>query len=237
MTRLPPRSDAAFIPVLLAALSHELGSPLAAIKGAATTLLDYRTHLPDDRIAGFLQSIDTQTDYLDGLLNDLIILAKVEVGTLYLRPEPIALRQLLEHIIADLPPAHRSGFLIEGEDIYVIADSLYLRKALALLLTHLCTSTQPIILRLEELPGVGQVLIAGSVGPDLADPLTRLDQVIRSTNSDRSRQAAALLRPALSQALIDCQSGHWTTEHNAQAVPDLCLTLPLATPEQLTEAV
>ena len=43
---------------LLAALSHELGSPLAAIKGAATTLIDYRQRLPDERIDGFLHSID-----------------------------------------------------------------------------------------------------------------------------------------------------------------------------------
>jgi K+-sensing histidine kinase KdpD len=39
---------------VLVALSHELHSPLDAIKGAATTLIAYRQRLPNDRIEGFL---------------------------------------------------------------------------------------------------------------------------------------------------------------------------------------
>jgi K+-sensing histidine kinase KdpD len=67
---------------VLVALSHESGSPLAAIKGAATTLIDYRQRLPDYRIDGFLRSIDTQTVRLNDLLDDVILLAKIQTGTL-----------------------------------------------------------------------------------------------------------------------------------------------------------
>ena len=58
MTRLSPPSRAAFFPALVTVLSHELGSPLAAIKDAATTWSDYRQRLPDKQVEGFLQSID-----------------------------------------------------------------------------------------------------------------------------------------------------------------------------------
>jgi len=71
MTGSSPLSHPALLAAVLAALSHELGSPLAAIKGAATTLIDYCKRLPDDRIAGFLHSIDQQTDQLNALLDDL----------------------------------------------------------------------------------------------------------------------------------------------------------------------
>jgi len=84
---------------LLTALSHELSSPLAAIKASATTLIDYRQRLLDDRIAGFLHSSDQQTDHLNALLDDLVLLAKIEAGTLRLQPEPIALRIVLAQAI------------------------------------------------------------------------------------------------------------------------------------------
>ena len=126
---------------MLAALSHELGSPLAAIKGAATTLIDYRQRLPDDRIAGFLHSIDQQTDQLNALLDDLVLLAKIEAGTLRLQPEPIALSTVIEQAIDQLPSEQRSDFLIKGNDPQVMADAPYLRQALVLLLQHLRASS------------------------------------------------------------------------------------------------
>ena len=58
MTGSSPLSHSALLPALLTALSHELSSPLAAIKGSATMLIDHRQRLPDDRIAGFLHSSD-----------------------------------------------------------------------------------------------------------------------------------------------------------------------------------
>ena len=137
MTGSSPLSHSALLSALLAALSHELGSPLAAIKGAATTLIDYRQRLPDDRIAGFLHSIDQQTDHLNALLDDLVLLAKIEAGTLRLQPEPIALRTVIEQAIDQLPPDQRDACLIEGSDPQVMADAPYLRQALVLLLQHL----------------------------------------------------------------------------------------------------
>jgi hypothetical protein len=53
MTGSSSLSNPSLLSALLAALSHELGSPLAAIKGAATTLIDYRQRLPAERY--FLQ--------------------------------------------------------------------------------------------------------------------------------------------------------------------------------------
>jgi K+-sensing histidine kinase KdpD len=46
MTGSSPLSHPALLAAVQTALSHELGSPLAAIKGAATTLIDYRQRLP-----------------------------------------------------------------------------------------------------------------------------------------------------------------------------------------------
>jgi hypothetical protein len=52
-----------------------------------TTMIDYRQRLPDDRLTGFLHSIDQQTDQLNALLVDQVLLAKIEAGTLRLQHE------------------------------------------------------------------------------------------------------------------------------------------------------
>ena len=213
---------------LLAGLSHELGSPLAAIKGAATTLIDYRQRLPDERIDGFLHSIDSQTDRLDDLLDDLVLLAKIQTGTLRLRPEPEALRHLLERAIEQLPPDQRAACLIAGSNPLVMADAAYLRHALRLLLRHVCDGApEQTIIRLAATTGA-QLWLNGPIDDEVADPLAHGDQLLESSDPSRGRQAASLLRLALSRALIELHGGRWEVVNRSGEEPALCVTLPLA---------
>jgi len=230
MTGSSPLSNSALLPALLAALSHELGSPLAAIKGAATTLIDYRRRLPDDRIEGFLRSIDQQTDQLNALLDDLVLMAKIEAGALRLQPEPIALRAVIDQAINQLPPDQRNDFSLEGGDPQIMADAPYLRHALALLLQHLReSSTTPTSIRLET-STKAQVWLTNHIDSELNDPLAHVDQLLTSTDTSRGRQAATLLRLALSRALIELHGGQWVVEERSGGEPMLCVTLPVGHP-------
>ena len=218
-----PLSQPALLPALLTALSHELGSPLAAIKGAATTLIDYRQRLPDERIDAFLHSIDVQTDRLNDLLDDLVLLAKIQAGTLRLQPEPIALRSMIEQAITQLPPDQRDACLIQGSDPFVEADAPYLPHALGLLLHRLRDgATTQTILRLETTT-CAQIWLGGQ-----ADPLAYVDPLLAASDYGRSRQAADLLRLALSRALIELHGGQWGVEPRSGAEITLVVTLPLA---------
>jgi len=231
MTGSSPLSHPALLAAVLAALSHELGSPLAAIKSAATTLIDYRQRLPDERIDGFLHSIDSQTDRLNDLLDDLILLAKIQTGTLRLHSEPIALRRMLARAIEQLPPDQRAACLIEGDALHVMADAPYLRHALVLMLQRLRDgATAPTIIRLET-TSCAQIWLGGSIELDWGAPLTHIDQLLASSDPGRSRQAADLLRLALSRALIELHGGTWIVEGRSDDGPALCLTLPLAEPD------
>jgi two-component system sensor histidine kinase KdpD len=221
-------SHPALLPALLAALSHELGSPLAAIKGAATTLIDYRQRLPDERIDGFLHSIDVQTDRLNDLLDDLVLLAKIQAGTLRLQPEPIALHTVIEQAIAQLPPDQRDACLIQGSDPLIEADAPYLPHALGLLLHRLRDgATTQTIIRLETTT-CAQIWLGGQADQALADPLAHVDPLLASSDYGRSRQAADLLRLALSRALIELHGGHWGVEPRSGDEIALVVTLPLA---------
>ena len=117
-----------FKSALLAAVGHELRTPLAAIKGHASTLLqeDVTWPLADQR--HFLQTISSEADRLAQLVSNLLDLSRQEAGLLLLNREPIRVQDLVAktierlnlsgatlslHIPDDLPPVNVDGARIE----------------------------------------------------------------------------------------------------------------------------
>ena len=70
---------------LLAAVSHDLRTPLATIKASVTSLLDPAVDWAAADRAEFLHAIDEETDRLNLLVGNLLDLSKIEGGAL--RPE------------------------------------------------------------------------------------------------------------------------------------------------------
>ena len=190
-------------------------------------MIDYRQRLPDEQVEGFLQSIDRQTERLNTLHEDLVWLAQIETGMLYLDPDPVDLRTVILNSLEDLPSNQPGRFVIEGADVQVMADRTYLRRAFTLLVQHLCDRAPALtVIRLEstQMHATAHMVVDD---PDLADPRARLDQVIRSTDPTRSKQAVVWLRLALSRAFIEVQGGQWTwVGTGAGEQPNLIITLP-----------
>ena len=70
---------------LLAAVSHDLRTPLAAIKTSATSLLDDSVIWDDEARTDFLEAIDEETDRLTRMVSNLLDLSRIEGGAL--RPD------------------------------------------------------------------------------------------------------------------------------------------------------
>jgi two-component system sensor histidine kinase KdpD len=70
---------------LLAAVSHDLRTPLAAIKASATSLLDESIAWDDEARQDFLRAIDEETDRLSRMVGNLLDLSRIEGGAL--RPD------------------------------------------------------------------------------------------------------------------------------------------------------
>ena len=79
----------------LALVSHELRAPLAAIKGAAATLLEQEALDPAE-LREFHRLIMEQADGMRGLVGDLLDAGRIEAGTLSVAPEPSSLADLVE---------------------------------------------------------------------------------------------------------------------------------------------
>jgi two-component system phosphate regulon sensor histidine kinase PhoR len=85
----------------VANVSHELRTPLSLIKGATETLLDGAKSDPValDRL---LMIVDRHADRLTLLIDDLLLLAKLESGRVMLNPRPMPLRAAVQEAIDDL---------------------------------------------------------------------------------------------------------------------------------------
>lgn len=74
---------------LLATVSHELRSPLTAIKGYAATLLRHASRLSPHERSQFLLAIGEASDRLDQLIGRLLELAQLENGSITFTPVPV----------------------------------------------------------------------------------------------------------------------------------------------------
>ena len=86
---------------LLAAVSHDLRTPLASIKAAATTLLSSSATISPEQAQMLLRSIDAESDRLDGLVEDLLDMSRVNEGTVELALTESDLVELVDVAAAD----------------------------------------------------------------------------------------------------------------------------------------
>ena len=91
----------------LAMVSHELRIPMAAIKGAAVTVLGDSAEMVAAEMVPFFRIINQQADRMTGLIRDLLDVAHIQTGTLVIDPGPTHL--------ADLVDEARTAFLSGGD--------------------------------------------------------------------------------------------------------------------------
>lgn len=124
-------------------LTHELKSPLSAIRGAAELLHDEPAMAAADR-ERFLGNIQRETLRIQELVDRMMELAALESRRQLERIEPVALRPLLEELAASAQaagaPRRIAVMLAPGEpgagDATVDGDPLLLRRAVANLLDN-----------------------------------------------------------------------------------------------------
>ena len=88
-------------------VSHQLRTPLTAIKGSASTLLNSTYPLDPAETRQFLRVIDEQSEHMRRLINDLVDVTQIEAGILTVNPEPTELTDILDEA--------REAYLLDGK--------------------------------------------------------------------------------------------------------------------------
>src|SRR6266536_670160 len=124
---------------LLAAVSHDLRSPLAAIKASVTDLLGHDVQHSADEARDALDSIDKETDRLGALIANLLDMSRIEGGMLKARPRNLDLAEILAPCVDRLQrqrPRLCMRLDVEGGECVVRADPMFLDRVVANLLDN-----------------------------------------------------------------------------------------------------
>ena len=122
---------------ILSAVSHDLRTPISAIKASVTSLLQEDIEWSPEARNEFLNTIDEETDRLNGLIGNLLDMSRIQSGALEMTSAPVGLEEVLPAAV------HSLGLEDEVVDLdvpdtlpRVIADRGLLERALANLIQN-----------------------------------------------------------------------------------------------------
>lgn len=89
---------------LLRAVSHDLRTPLAGIRLAATALQRQRGKTTPDEQAEMLETIDAYSNRLDSLVANLLDMSRIDSAAVSVLHEPVTWLDVVSEVLAELPP-------------------------------------------------------------------------------------------------------------------------------------
>ncbi|RJQ42944.1 MAG: HAMP domain-containing protein [Nitrospiraceae bacterium] len=79
-------------------VSHEIKTPITAIRGFAETLLDGALY-DKAHAEKFLQTIKSHSERLNRLVDDLLMISKVELGTITMNRTDVNIHDIVDHVV------------------------------------------------------------------------------------------------------------------------------------------
>lgn len=120
----------------LASISHELRTPLSAVLGFAEALNSGASHFHSDEATELLELIAQQSRDMADMVEDLLVSARADIGTISVRPQTVFLRAQVETAIVALGSTGATQFEVIGGPGQVWADATRTRQIIRNLLTN-----------------------------------------------------------------------------------------------------
>jgi two-component system OmpR family sensor kinase len=216
----------------LADASHELRTPLSAIRRHTELAGRAGDDLPDGLIE-VLGRIRAQTDRMSSLVDDMLLLARIDAGRPLAR-ERVDLSQLLTDAIRDAHaagPNHQWKLALPPREVEALGDAPRLTQVLSNLLTNARVHTPPGTAVQVELTDQTTELVLTVVDDGPGIPADLLPQVFgRFARGDTSRSRAAGstgLGLAIAHAVVTAHAGT-ITAHSKPGHTAFTMRLPKA---------
>jgi signal transduction histidine kinase len=225
----------------VANVSHELRTPLTSVKGLIETLRDGAV---DDQVVRdrFLETIEGETNRLIRLVNELLLLSRLDSDALTLRREAVDVVQLAEAATEELAARAEEEqvalALAAGADVpRAWADPDRLTQVLLNLLDNAIKYSAPGGVVTVDVRGVGRGLVQIEVRDHgMGIPATSLPRVgERFYRVDRARsrnRGGSGLGLAIAKALVAAQRGRLTLESREGQGTIVTVLLPQHAPEE-----
>ncbi len=178
----------------LANVSHELKTPIFAIKGFTETLLDGA--LEDHKVnKKFVENIETQANRLENLFSDLIDISKIESNQLVLKLNRFKLQRLINWSRDTFSESiNNKGikFIVpDCKDLNVVGDEKYLKLVFSNLINNAInySNSGSIIIAAKLIQNKVKISITDNgIGIDKKH-INRIFERFYRVDSDRSRQS------------------------------------------------
>ncbi len=222
----------AFKTTLLAAVSHEVRTPLAAIKGYTSTLLQEDVIWPPEDQRHFLQTINGEADRLAQLISNLLDLSRQEAGLLHLNRVPVRVQDLVKKVAErfyapgvsiaiqipdELPPVEMDGGRIEIVLHNLIANGLVYGEG----------EVQITAERREEAIVVAVTDNGPGIDPDELPHV--FERFYRAQRGLQQHSGGTGLGLTICKAFIEAHGGVIWAENSVQGAT-IAFSLPLVTP-------
>jgi PAS domain S-box-containing protein len=224
----------------LSAVSHDLRTPVAAIKASVEVMLAHAPHDLPPALRRLLVNIDQAADRMATLVNDLLDLARLQAGRLQLRPELTDLRQLAERAAAAIEPlAQQRGQQVCVElpamPVWACIDPARLERALLNLLTNAHQYGRPggrIGLRLEPCGSHARLAVSDD-GPGIPPEQQEriFERFYRADSEQARRTGGAGLGLPIARAIAELHGGRLWVESAPGAGSTFVLLVPRRPPE------
>jgi len=212
----------------VAMASHELRTPLASITGFASTLRHRWNDIAEEDRRSFLAIIDDQGQRLARLVDDLLVLSRIESGSLDARPEPVVLDRAITLVLLELD-AHAPSVVNDvPPDLHVVADRDHLEQMLLNYVSNaLKYGAAPISVESRLVDSFVEVIVrdCGEGVPDDVEPIL-FEEFARAQGHMEARIGGTGLGLSIVRGLARAQGGEAWYEPNEPRGAAFCLRLP-----------
>lgn len=218
-------------------VSHELRTPLTSIAGFAEALRESWRTSSEAEIDEFLDIVRSQAQHLHELVEDILVLPRLQAGRLPLHPEEFELAPLAHEVVSLVSPpgAKREAAVAIPGGVMVYGDRRRVLQVLRNLFENAVKYGGDQVL-IEGSPyGRRYLIVVSDNGPGIRDEevdrmFVRFEQ--RSKGDARSDQGIGLGLPIALQ-LAQAMGGDLWYEHRFPTGSRFCFTINLAgTPDE-----
>jgi len=221
---------------LLNSISHELRTPIAAITGAASSLLEPNTGERAETRTVLIGEIQTAAERLNRLVENLLDMTRLESGLLKIKQDWCDVGDLINVTLERLKPqlARHEVIVDLAPDLPLVhMDFVLMEQALMNLLHNAVTYTPPKtrVRVIAKVDGAQLVIVVADRGPGL--PAESLDRVFdKFYRGPRAGAGGVGLGLSITRGLIEAHGGTITAENRVNGGARFTIRLPLGTPPE-----
>jgi signal transduction histidine kinase len=215
----------------VAMVSHELRTPLTSIAGFADTLVESWRDLPPEEVDEFLGIINRQALYLGDLVEDVLVIPRLEADRMNFKDELFDLGDLIEDVAKMVFPngGKKSSLVSLPDGVRISADRRRVHQVIRNLMENARKYGGDQIMVEGFVMGDQYVLIVSDNGPGVPDEETqRVFENFEQLSKGDTREATGFgLGLPIARRLARAMGGEVWYERRFPTGARFCYSLPL----------